>query len=174
MKIFHKYKFVLMSEWVQFFMFTFYYNRIILFFDLLGKVFISRIVSIQSWFEHKMSKDGLKDLLTELQLTSSYLRVKDFTFFVLFVHSLDVIRLQKFVIKVLWGFRGSNLLNFTNLESFEVSKALDLASSRALRPWRVIWVNVLVKAFSRLWSLIWKSFKVWNSWRFWSLIPIEF
>lgn len=132
MKIFHKYKFVLMSEWVQFFMFTFYYNRIILFFDLLGKVFISRIVSIQSWFEHKMSKDGLKDLLTELQLTSSYLRVKDFTFFVLFVHSLDVIRLQKFVIKVLWGFRGSNLLNFTNLESFEVSKALDLASSRTL------------------------------------------
>lgn len=55
MKIFHKYKFVLMSEWVQFFMFTFYYNRIILFFDLLGKVFISRIVSIQSGFEHKMS-----------------------------------------------------------------------------------------------------------------------
>ena len=55
MKIFHKYKFVLMSEWVQFFMFTFYYNRIILFFDLLVNVFISRIVSIQSWFEHKMS-----------------------------------------------------------------------------------------------------------------------
>ena len=92
LKMFHKCIFVLINLWVQFFAIKFYYNKIILWFNLLEIVFDSNVIQMQFWFEHKCLppwlEDGLKIFVIELQWISDYALIINSSFFVFFECSL--------------------------------------------------------------------------------------
>lgn len=86
LNLFNKCILLLMNVWVQFFVIIFYYNSLILWFDLLRKIFNSSIALMYSWLENKMSstlalEDGLEVLTIEVWWISDYMLVRNSLFF---------------------------------------------------------------------------------------------
>ena len=74
-----------------------------------------------------------------------------------------VLRLRKFVVEVLQGFRGLNPLNFTDLWFLEVSRGFWAWFQWTLRSKKMIWI-ISLRMFFVFEGLWWKFFGALEAW----------
>ena len=141
----HKCSFVSMSKWVHFSLFIFYYERIILWFNLLNKYSVQKLC----WCSLDLKVDR-KVFATELW---GFVLVRESSLFTFFVGSLNVLRIQRLVC---WSSSGLLGLTTTNLL---------MDQSWTLKHGKMIWMDLLWAFFVRFWCR--------SSSKFWSLNLIE-
>ena len=79
------------------------------------------------------------------------------------LHVFRVLRLRRFVVEVLRGFRGLNPWSFTNLWLFEVSGGFWAWFQWPLRSRQVVWM-ILLRMFYVFEGLWWKFFGALEAW----------
>ena len=110
-----------------------------------------------SWFEHKVTSLWLESRLKdgmELWWIFGFQFVRNslfFMFFMICMHSSNVLNLQKFVMEVLWSFGVWFWSIFDELECFKFHKALELDSRKTPRLGKMILMTIGQKCIDPLW-----------------------
>ena len=115
------------------------------------------------WFEHpiyfNLAEEWIKDLWN--RITMNLWLWACWKSFVL--HVLRVLHLRRFVVEVLWGFKGLNPLSFTDLWFVEVSGGFWAWFQWTLRSRQVVWMILfrMFFVFKDLWLKFFGALEAW-------------
>ena len=136
------------------------YKRVILWFNLLERFvgwICNNVILIQTpnilQFGWRMDRRSLEQNYNE-SLAMSLLEILCSS------RSSCVLRFRRFVVEVLWGFRGLNPWSFTDLWLFEISGGFWAWFQWILRSRQIIWM-ILLRMFSDFRVEVLEGFEAW-------------